>query len=71
MTTSAQEANMHTIQATAADTRLWFSALPRCPTCGEPVVAAQAAEFVDTGEIRHHWVCDDCGQAFSTTVTFG
>jgi hypothetical protein len=35
------------------------------------VVAAQASEFVDTGEIRHHWTCDDCGEVFSTTVTVG
>jgi transcriptional regulator NrdR family protein len=43
--------------------------MPRCPSCGEYVVAAQASEFIDTGEIRHHWACDDCGQAFTTTVT--
>jgi transposase-like protein len=43
--------------------------MPRCPSCDEYVVAAHSSEFVDTGEIRHHWVCDDCGQAFSTTVT--
>jgi hypothetical protein len=59
---------MH-IQATSAESRPWFSSLPHCPTCGEPAVAAQASEFVDTGEIRYHWVCDDCGEAFSTTVT--
>ena len=47
----------------------FFSTMPRCPACGEYVVAAQASEFIDTGEIRHHWTCDDCGQAFSTTVT--
>jgi hypothetical protein len=34
-------------------------------------VAAQASEFVDTGEIRHHFTCDDCGEVFSTTVTVG
>ena len=47
----------------------FFSTMPRCPACGEYVVAAQASEFIDTGEIRHHRTCDDCGQAFSTTVT--
>jgi hypothetical protein len=58
---------MH-IQATAAESRPWFSSLPRCPTCGEPVIAAQTSEFVDSGEIRHHWTCDACGQDFRTTV---
>jgi predicted RNA-binding Zn-ribbon protein involved in translation (DUF1610 family) len=45
--------------------------MQRCPACGETVVAAQASEFVDTGEIRHHFTCDDCGEVFSTTVTVG
>jgi uncharacterized protein with PIN domain len=41
----------------------------RCPHCGEAVIAPLASEFVDSGEIRHHWACDDCGQVFSTTLT--
>jgi transposase-like protein len=53
----------------AASSDPFSSTMPRCPSCGEYVVAAQASEFIDTGEIRHHWACDDCGQAFSTTVT--
>jgi hypothetical protein len=55
--------------ATYSRSNPFFSSLPHCPACGEAVIAAQASEFIDTGEIRHHWVCDDCGQAFSTTVT--
>jgi uncharacterized protein with PIN domain len=56
-------------QATSSPSNPFFSTMPRCPACSEYVVAAQASEFIDTGEIRHHWTCDDCGQAFSTTVT--
>lgn len=59
---------MH-IQNACSQSRPFFSTMPCCPACGESVVAAQASEFIDTGEIRHHWLCDDCGQAFSTTVT--
>jgi transposase-like protein len=55
--------------ATCSNSNLFSSTMPRCPSCGEYVVAAQASEFIDTGEIRHHWACDDCGQAFTTTVT--
>jgi transcriptional regulator NrdR family protein len=39
-----------------------------CPSCSEPLIAALASEFVDEGEIRHHWVCEACGEDFSTTV---
>jgi transposase-like protein len=59
---------MH-IQTTCSQSRPFFSGLPRCPACGQFVVAVKASEFIDTGEIRHHWTCDDCGQDFSTTVT--
>lgn len=48
--------------------RPFLSAMQRCPACGETVVAAQASEFVDSGEVRHHWTCDDCGHGFSTTI---
>ncbi len=57
------------VPMTGSPANPFLSTMPRCPACGEYVVAAQASEFIDTGEIRHHWTCDDCGQAFSTTVT--
>jgi ribosomal protein S27AE len=44
--------------------------LPRafCPRCGEAMFMAQASEFMEDGEIRHHWSCDACGEDFLTTV---
>ena len=44
----------------------WFSA--RCPLCHERVVAPEMSEFVDGGQIRHHWACDGCGSVFSTAI---
>lgn len=40
----------------------------RCPYCGEPLVAPLLSEFVDGSEIRHHWACEDCGQASRTEI---
>ncbi len=34
----------------------------RCPHCGDWMVAPIVSEFVDDGEIRHHWECDSCGE---------
>ena len=62
--------HIQTERSTAhSPSRPLFSVRPRCPACGETAVAARASEFIDTGEIRHLWVCDDCAQAFVTTVT--
>jgi hypothetical protein len=44
----------------------WSSA--RCPLCHERVVAPEMSEFVDSGQIRHHWACDGCGSVFSTAL---
>ena len=44
----------------------WSSA--RCPLCHERVVAPEMSEFVESGEIRHHWACDSCGSVFSTAI---
>jgi hypothetical protein len=32
------------------------------------MVAPVVSEFVEDGEIRHHWECDACGQASSTSI---
>ncbi len=40
----------------------------RCPHCGEGMVAPVMSEFVESGEIRHHWECDDCGERSCTTI---
>jgi uncharacterized protein with PIN domain len=44
-----------------------FSAPARCPHCGDWMVAPVSSEFVEGGEIRHHWECEACGE-FSSTV---
>jgi transposase-like protein len=44
-----------------------FAASMRCPHCGDPMIAPEMSEYVASGEIRHHWQCDDCGRSSSTT----
>jgi transposase-like protein len=61
--------HIQTTHALATRSDPFFSTMPHCPSCRAQVIAANASEFIDTGEIRHHWTCDDCGQVFSTTVT--
>ena len=45
-----------------------FASPVRCPRCDDPMVAPVLSEFVEDGEIRHHWECDACGQASSTSI---
>lgn len=45
-----------------------FAAPARCPHCGNPMVAPVCSEFVEGGEIRHHWECDACGESSSTSI---
>jgi len=45
-----------------------FAAPMRCPHCGDWMVAPVSSEFVEGGEIRHHWECDACGQTSSTSI---
>jgi hypothetical protein len=40
----------------------------RCPHCDDLMVAPFMSEFVEGGEIRHHWECDACGEPSSTSV---
>jgi hypothetical protein len=40
----------------------------RCPSCGDWMVAPVHSEFVEGGEIRHHWQCDACGELSSTSI---
>ena len=44
-----------------------FAASMRCPHCGDPMIAPEMSEFVEGGEIRHHWQCDSCGGSASTS----
>jgi hypothetical protein len=45
-----------------------FAAPTRCPHCGDLMIAPLVSEFVEGGEIRHHWECDACGQASCTSI---
>jgi hypothetical protein len=37
------------------------------PHCGA-MVAPVSSEFVEGGEIRHHWECEACGEFSSTSI---
>jgi uncharacterized protein with PIN domain len=45
-----------------------FANPTRCPHCGDLMVAPVSSEFVEGGEIRHHWECDACGEPSSTSI---
>lgn len=45
-----------------------FAAPARCPHCGDWMVAPTSSEFVEGGEIRHHWDCEACGEPSSTAL---
>jgi hypothetical protein len=40
-----------------------------CPVCGAwaPMMPV-ASDYLGGGQIRHHWVCDPCGHAWTTAV---
>ena len=44
---------------------------PSCPACGLEQFVPEHSAFVDDGSIRHDWLCDACGQDFSTTLEIG
>jgi hypothetical protein len=46
-----------------------FARPQRCSLCGDRMVAPFMTEFVEGGEIRHHWLCEDCGESSTTTIT--
>jgi uncharacterized protein with PIN domain len=45
-----------------------FAAPTQCPHCGDVMVAPNSSEFVEGGEIRHHWECEACGEPSSTSI---
>jgi len=45
-----------------------FAAPAHCPQCGDPMVAPIVSEFVEGGEIRHHWECEACGKISHTSL---
>ncbi len=40
-----------------------------CPACGDSMVAPVSSEFVEGGEIRHHWQCEACGEASEASIS--
>jgi hypothetical protein len=47
-----------------------FAAPAHCPHCGDLMVAPIVSEFVEGGEIRHHWECEACGERSHTSLEF-
>lgn len=47
-----------------------FAKRPRCPHCGDWMVAPTLSEFDARGEIHHHWLCESCGAASRTSIRF-
>ena len=45
-----------------------YAAPTRCPHCGDPLLAPLVSEFVEDGEIRHHWACEGCAETSMTTI---
>jgi len=46
---------------------------PQCPRCGSVLLVAESSRFdagaANTmGRIDHDWSCDDCGNAFVTSI---
>ena len=58
---------LHTDTARLSSIRSFASPV-RCPHCGDWMVAPVVSEFVEGGEIRHHWECDTCGESSSTSI---
>ena len=58
---------LHVHNATLSAIRA-FAAPARCPHCGDLMVAPESSEFVEGGEIRHHWECEACGASSCTSI---
>jgi hypothetical protein len=58
---------IHCYPATLSAIRA-FAAPLRCSHCGDWMVAPLTSEFVEGGEIRHHWECDRCGTPSSSSI---
>ncbi len=57
---------LHCAEAKLAESP--FSTPAHCPQCGDLMVAPLLSEFVEDGEIRHHWACEACGETCVTTI---
>jgi hypothetical protein len=63
----ADAMQLRTDTAKLAQLRAFVSPI-RCPHCGDLMVAPVVSEFVEGGEIRHHWDCEACGEPSSTAI---
>jgi transposase-like protein len=41
---------------------------PKCPRCGSVLLVAEESRFNARGRVDHSWSCDDCGNAFVTSI---
>lgn len=63
----AFDMRLHIDTARLSDLRT-FAAPAHCPHCGDLMIAPLMSEFVEGGEIRHHWECDACGEPSQTSI---
>jgi RNase P subunit RPR2 len=47
------------------------SSRPKCPHCSSALVVAEEARLGLSGRIDYDWLCDDCGNAFRTSIKLG
>lgn len=66
-TRGGRDMQLHEYRAQLSAIRA-FAAPMRCPHCGDIMVAPVSSEFVEGGEIRHHWECEACGEPSSTSI---
>jgi RNase P subunit RPR2 len=41
---------------------------PKCPRCSSVLLVAEESRFNARGRVDHTWSCDDCGNAFVTSI---
>jgi ribosomal protein S27AE len=44
--------------------------LPKCPKCGDMLLAPLMSEHVNATLVRNHWACEECGHTFRKSHTF-
>ncbi len=65
--TKGRDMQFHCNAATLPGVRA-FAAPVRCPNCDDWMIAPVVSEFVEGGEIRHHWECDACREISTTLI---
>jgi hypothetical protein len=44
--------------------------LPKCPQCGDMLLAPLMSEHVTASHVRNHWACEECGHTFRKSHKF-